>query len=121
MASWTTYDGGSLPQYVNDKGYKEIPANGKLETSMDSGPKQMRNLFTATPTDFAITMSMTSDQVTTLDTFYRTECKNGTLEFTWIHPRSHGAVTMRFTGIPPSSSAKAYNTFTVTFTVEILP
>ncbi len=118
MALWDV----SLPQYVNDKGYTESRANGKLETSMDSGPKQMRNLFTDTPTDFAITMSMTSAQVTTLDTFYYTTCKNGTLEFTWIHPRTYATpVTMRFTGNPPSIVSKAYNTFTVTFTVEILP
>ena len=118
MAVWHV----DLPQYVNDKGYKEARAQGKLETSMDSGPKQMRNLFTNVPVDFAITMSMTSNQVTILDTFYYTTCKNGTLEFIWIHPRTYATpVTMRFTGKPPSISSKAYNTFTVTFTVEILP
>ncbi len=117
MAAWP----GTLPQYVDIRGYKEQRQQGKLETAMDSGPMQMRNLYTATPVNFTVTMTMTNAQLSTLDTFYYTTTKNGTESFTWIHPRTYAGVTMRFKGAPPQKAFKAYDAFTVGFSLEILP
>jgi hypothetical protein len=111
----------SLPQYVDIAGYTEKRGSAKLETQMDSGPEQMRNLFTAVPVYFTINLTLTSAQVTVLDTFYYTTTKNGTLEFDWLHPRTYASATMRFFGEPPSIGYKAYDAFTASFSVEILP
>lgn len=117
MATWDA----SLPQYPDAGGYSEQRGNGKLETEMDSGIRQMRNLFTAVPTHFSIVLTLTNAQVDTLYTFYETTCKNGTLEFTWVHPRSHASADMRFIGAPPVVTYKNYDAFIARFNVEVLP
>jgi len=111
----------TLPQYVDASGYSEKRGNAKLQTQMDSGPEQMRNLYTAVPVYFSVTTTLTSAQVSTLDEFYYITTKNGTLEFDWIHPRTYSEATMRFFGEPPTIAYKAYDAFTVSFSVEILP
>lgn len=121
MASWITYDSGSLPQYVDASGYSEQRGLGKIETEMDTGPRVMRSLYTSVPTVFTISLTMTSAQVTTLLNFYYTECDNGVSEFTWYHPRTNATVTnMRFLGAPPSIVQRNYDAFTVSFTVEVV-
>lgn len=119
MANWTTYDGGSLPQYPDASGYSEQPGNGKIETEMETGPVVMRSLYTSVPTVYSVRLTMTSDQVDTLLAFYYTECSNGVSQFTWVHPRTHASADMRFLGSPPKIAVKAYNAYTVSFTVEI--
>jgi len=110
-----------LPQYVNQTGYKEQRQLGKIESKMDSGPKQMRNLYTAVPVRFTFNLTLTDSQVTLLDEFYYSTCKNGTETFTWMHPRTYATVDMRFIGNPPAISAISDRMFKATFTVEILP
>ena len=48
----------TLPQYVDQNGYQEARVSGKLETEMDSGPKSMRRLYTATPVVFSIPINI---------------------------------------------------------------
>lgn len=117
MAVWDA----SLPQYVDASGYTEKEPTGKIETQMDTGRPVMRSLYTAVATECSFTLTMTNEQVTTFKYFYRTTCANGTLPFTWIHPRTYDSATMRFLGEYPSIVYKAYNTYAVSFTVEIAP
>lgn len=118
----TTIDWPStLPQYPDQSGFGEDRVSGKIETEMDSGPNVQRSIFTATPVRFSIQLTLDTDQVGYLDTFYTDTCKNGTLEFNWIHPRTLSDVEMRFVGSPPSVSFKGYDYFTASMTVEVLP
>lgn len=116
MATWDT----SLPQYADISGFGETPQVAKLETQMDTGPKHMRNLYTSVPKQYTIVITCTDTQVDTFEDFYSIECANGTLEFTWVHPRKHTEATMRFIG-NYAVSYKAYDAYTVKFIVEILP
>lgn len=110
----------TLPQFVNQTGYGEQRVDGKLTTKMDSGPTVNRSLFSATPVNYKVTLTLTSAQVSILDTFYYSTCKNGVLAFTWIHPRTYAEADVRFVSVP-SISNMGYDTFKVTFSMEILP
>lgn len=116
MDTWPT----TLPQFVNQSSYTEQRVDGKLTTSMDSGPAVTRSLFTATPVDYVVTLTLTSAQVDILDAFYYTTCKNGTLAFSWVNPRTFATASVRFTSVPSIKGA-GYDTFTVSFSMEILP
>ena len=111
----------SLPQYVNQSGYKEQRVSGKLESKMDSGPMQMRSIYTATPIRFTVRMTLTNSQTSLLDTFFYSVCKNGTETFIWMHPRTHDSAFMRFVGKPPGYASATDDDFHTSFTVEILP
>lgn len=113
----------TLPQYVNQDGYTQKRISGKIETEMDTGPAVMRNRFTATPVVFNLAITMTNAEVTVLENFYVTTCKNGTEEFTWLHPRTGAGAVMRFIGEPPDIRhlSGSDSDFVVTFTVEIMP
>jgi hypothetical protein len=116
MATWPV----TLPQHINAGGYSEQRGTSKLETQMDSGPVMMRNLFTAVPTSYKFSLTLTSDQVDTLEAFYSDTCLNGTLPFDWYHPRKRTSAEMRFIGNPPQITSKAYDAYTVSFSTEIL-
>jgi hypothetical protein len=88
---------------------------------MDSGPKYMRRIFTATPTQFNISMTLTSAEVDTLLVFYQTTAKQGTVPFEWKHPRTQATVDMRFLGDQPSYGHAGAEEFQTSFTVEVLP
>lgn len=111
----------TLPQYVDQNGYQEARVSGKLETEMDSGPKSMRRLYTATPIVFSIQLTLTSTQVGTLDAFYYTTAKHGTLPFEWKHPRTGSTVDMRFLGDSPNYVHEGAEEFVTSFSVEVLP
>lgn len=116
MPTWPA----GLPQYVDISGYGESRPSAKLETQMDSGPAYMRRLYTYTPKIFNITLTLTSEQVDTLDDFYTDDCNQGITVFTWSHPRTYASVYMRFVGAPPDPKYKAHDAFTVSFSVEIV-
>ena len=110
----------TLPQFVNQSGYSEQRVDGKLTTNMDSGPSINRSLFSATPFNYSVTLTLTSAQVDILDTFYYTTCKNGVLAFSWIHPRNFTEAEVRFTSVPSVTNI-GYDAFRASFSMEILP
>ena len=69
-------------------------------TDMDSGPASVRNRFTAITQKVKGSMVLTGSQLATFDTFFRSTIKHGALSFSWIHPFTEAAVTIRFKGKP---------------------
>lgn len=101
MAVWPL----GLPQYLSPNSYSERTASGTAITQMDAGPPKFRNRYTAVPTFISGTMLLSSAQVTILkDDFYRDTLSNGSLRFTWVHPRTQAAATMSFLGEPQISA-----------------
>ena len=99
MTAWPA----TLPQYLEGSGgYNEAPANGMLRTSMDSGPAKRRSRFTKIPVYITgVLAPLTSAQVDILQAFYTTTCLNGTLTFTWVHPRTGNAATFAWMDASP--------------------
>lgn len=91
-ASWP----GSLPQFVNETGYREAYQDNLRETPVEVGPAKMRRRFTKPLRTFEISMNMTAAQVSTFEGFWLTTLKNGSLPFDWVHPRTQTGMTFWF-------------------------
>ena len=81
-------------------GYTEEAPSGTIRTQMDAGPAKLRRRYTAAPRPFSLSYRMTLAQVATLDTFYVTTARAGTLRFNWTNPRTGAACEARFLSPP---------------------
>jgi len=91
---------GTLPQTPTTGGYEEAPPDLTIRTEMDAGQAKRRRRFTAGPREFSVSFVLTKAQVATLDTFYVTTLKGGSLSFDWFHPRTGAAGEFAFVGRP---------------------
>jgi len=88
MASvWPT----ALPQAPLYDGFSNPYPNRLLTLSMDSGDDKTRRRGPK-PRQVTVRYSMSSDQVTALETFCRDVIQDGSLWFDWPHPRLEGYV-----------------------------
>lgn len=72
-----------------------------VRTTMDSGRIKVRKRFTTVPSFLAGTLgSLTSAQVDTLMTFWKTTCAGGSIPFDWAHPRTKVTTAFLFTQRP---------------------
>lgn len=110
---------GTLPVAVDRDGYEETFVDSSIRTEMDAGEPKVRKRFTAAIQPITIKLRLTDTQVTTLETFYKTDTASGSLSFNWTHPRKGTACVMRFQG-PPRIRALEHEA-EATFVVNILP
>ena len=106
----------SLPEYPQISGYSEKHQSNVVRSSMDTGPAKIRKRFTAIVEMWHVTMTLTSSQVETLETFYRAYCASS---FDWVHPRTQDPATCRFSSRPAYTAQENY--FQATFDIEVLP
>lgn len=119
MVAWP----GGLPTKPLEDGYQERFRTMGIRSTNDAGPAKQRRRFTAAVRTIQLTFKLTPAQVETLDAFWETGTGGGTLPFTWVHPRTQAAVTMRFIADqPPLVQPRNRGMFyTVSFSIEILP
>lgn len=113
---------GTLPQ-VPDTNYSETGGVNIIRSPTDSGPAKQRKRGNK-PQVMNLTFTMSTDQVTTFETFVKTTL-NGTARFGFTHPRLGTTVETR---IIPQSSGDLYNIsyinptrWSVQLQLEILP
>jgi hypothetical protein len=92
MAAWP----GTLPALVTQAGYGESVPDQLLETPTDAGPGKARRKSTGMARPIKCSIRCTAAQVATFETFYLSTLAGGTLEFTWVHPRTQVAKSLRF-------------------------
>jgi len=90
----------SLPAYPLERNLEEAPPDNAIRTQMDAGPAKVRRRFTANVRDFQVTLYLTRSQVASLDAFFLTDVKGGSLVFDWKNPRTGSAAELRFVGKP---------------------
>jgi hypothetical protein len=115
----------TLPQYLPVSGYQEQPPDTTLRTSMDAGPAKLRRRYTANVRNITATLMLSEAQLRTLDAFYVTDTRGGSLPFDWVHPRYAGEspsypVTMRFIK-QPSYAAVEPDYYSAQLELEIMP
>jgi hypothetical protein len=98
MIAWPT-----LPA-VDQSDYRETPADTTIRSEVDAGIPKVRRRFTAGIDVIDVTYNLTMAELATLDDFYRSTTKNGSLPFTYTHPRLGTTVVCRFKGAPQYSS-----------------
>lgn len=100
ISPWPT----DIPNDVLVAGYDEAFADNIKEVKTDDGRGLRRKKYTKPPrfTLSATIPDLTRSQVAMLDTFFHTTLADGTLPFTFLHPRKLVNVTTRFvSGRPP--------------------
>ena len=110
----------SLPQ-LPDVGHVESAPNTLLRTEMEVGPPKVRQRYTAGVRPVQMSISpLASADATTLDDFFISTLKGGSLPFDWQIPRSGATVSYRFIE-PPKYEAIHPGSWRATFNLEILP
>ena len=87
---------GTLPALVNVAGFGESPPDQAVETPTDAGPGKSRRRQTGTQRPIKCSIRCTLAQVEIFDAFWLTTLAAGTLNFTWVSPRTQAAKTLRF-------------------------
>ena len=116
MVTWPS----SLPQSPMATSYSEVVPNNIIRTEMDSGAAKVRRRTTAAPRFLRISYIMDKTQIATLDDFYLTSLKSGSLKFSFTNPRTNMVENVRFMKQPEYISENG-NYFRVNLTLEVMP
>ena len=117
MATWPL----TLPTAPDTQGYSETAPDTLVRTSMDAGPPKVRQRFTAGVRPITLSWMLTRDQVNTLDLFYVSTLRGGSLSFDGlVDPRTLAIVNFRFTA-PPQYAALSPEVWRATTQLEIVP
>lgn len=101
-------------------GYDEAFPDLLLRTQMDAPIAKVRRRFTAVAVPLRCAIPASTDDVSTLETFFLTTLSGGSLSFSWVHPRKGTSVTMRFVS-PPRPAPLGGDRWSVALDLEILP
>lgn len=114
----------TLPTKALMDGFMEgQPQGAAIRTQMDQGAAKQRNRYTALNLPFNAVFEMTSAQVDTFWTFYRTTLGNGALKFDGLpHLRTGATVNHRFdVSSEPQVRAVGWDSYQVQCKLEIVP
>ena len=115
MAAWP----GTLPDFFQVGGYKELGANNILRSDMDVGPAKVRRRTTSNVRPVVGNMWLTTAQYTALKTFFETTQAYGALSFTMDD--AHGvSKTWRFVR-PPAYRTLGPENWQVQLNLEEMP
>lgn len=89
-----------LPQLVDVEQYRELPPMPVGEQEMDAGAPYTWGTGTDEGRVFSVQIPLDGDQVQSLDLFYRTDLRDGSLEFDWVLPREQTPVAFAFLAKP---------------------
>lgn len=86
----------TLPQLILRAGYAESVPDQAIETPTDAGPGKVRRRQTGTQRQIKASIHCTPAQMDIFEAFYLGTLAGGTLNFTWTHPRTQAAASLRF-------------------------
>jgi hypothetical protein len=117
----------TLPDSFEVDSYNEAEADSLIRSQVDAGPAKVRRRFSGNVRPVQGRMTLTSEQLNTLRTFFRTTLAMGALPFDWHEHLPDGvdngtAATFRFVEKPkyaPKDTGGPY--YTVDLSLEILP
>lgn len=118
MATWP----GSLPSKPLKDGFNEtLPSPKRIRSAMGNGKEKVRRRTSSGPGKFTVVYELTASQADTLETFYETDTKHGTLVFTADHPRTGVTMTDKFRFIDPPALVPVGEGYRATLQLEMLP
>lgn len=117
MPTWPA----TLPQDVLRRGYSETPRMVKATFESDTGPPIERPKGTIKLTKIPVSMIMTSTQLSTFEDFVFDDLAQGSLSFTFPHPRLGQNCTAKITGDEPYQVAEiGADVWTVSFELLVI-
>lgn len=118
MATWPA----TIPQEPVAGGWDEVPDNNLAKFAPEVGREKRRRRYTGAGSTAQARFSMTDAQYATLLAFYRDDCKDGALPFTWDHPVTGETREWLFDSPPRATDdPQAYLAKIVTMTFGMLP
>lgn len=117
MATYTWPAG--LPQDFLQDGYSDSPPDVLIRTEMDAGPAKVRRRMTSNVRPITASITVTSAQLDTFESFFNTTLSGGVSRFNYTHP-VHGAVEMRFSGVP-SYAKIGGDRWRIDMALEVMP
>lgn len=88
---------------------------------MDEGPAKQRPRFTVGIRPFLVQVELDVDQVAIFQTFYEDTLKDGTIPFSWKHPRTQVNTDFRFIGQPQKMRVQGARNWRITMALEVMP
>lgn len=82
MPAWPA----SLPQRPSDNGLKIVQDDDRVSFKPQYGPPLLRRGSTARSYLYTVSFELTEAQKATLESFFETDCLDGTETFTWDDP-----------------------------------
>jgi len=110
----------TLPAYPLLENFSEEVENTIIRTEMDNGPAKLRQRTTAGVSNMSLGYLLSKVQIDTLEIFYKTTLKGGSLAFDFTHPRRDTIISCRFVS-PPQYGSGNGNFFRVNINLEVLP
>ena len=110
----------SLPQAPEVPGYSNTDDDDVLRSDMAAGPDKVRNRTTASGQIVSMDLQLTSAQVATLKTFYKTTL-NKTSPFNWKDHTDDSSVEYRFLSAPIYTPWQTSLEWNAALQLEILP
>jgi hypothetical protein len=99
MPAWP----GSLPQFPLVDGNNIALGDNRLVFKPDRGRTIMRRATTSRDDSASFTFSLSAAQVASFMSFYKTDCADGSLSFTYLDPTIGATKTFQFAS-PPAIS-----------------
>jgi len=80
--------------------YQDMPGDSSIKTPVSQGRPKKRLLFTEGINYFSPSYDVTTAEVATLKTFFKTTTSSGTVEFEWDDPATGSTLDVMFDGPP---------------------
>ena len=101
--------------------YQENRQSQLIRSQMDTGPAKIRRRFTANSAEYSVSWEFTGSQLSTFETFFNSTIDGGSVEFTWVQPRTDASVTARFVDGVYSVSSLGHDLYRVSSKLEVMP
>jgi hypothetical protein len=110
----------TLPQRPIFGGWRETPQPNVVRFQPAVGAPKQRRRSTANSTLASALFDLLNSQEDDFWTFYRDDCKDGSLPFQWTHPKLGGTYRWAFESEPQMEAVK-YNQNNLTLQLRRLP
>lgn len=80
--------------------YQDLPGDSSITTPVDKGEPKKRQLYTNPVDNYSASYDLTTAEIATLKTFFKTTTLSGTLAFEWDEPSSGSTINVKFSGPP---------------------
>lgn len=94
-----------LPQAFERPDYGEAPPDLAVRTQMDAGPDKVRLGATTGYRAFKGKLVLSSTELATFKTFYKTTTRGGSRAFDFLHPRTGATIEVCFADEPQIGAA----------------
>lgn len=111
---------GGVNQNAQVRSYGEAPDDNVARFNPEVGPPKTRRRMSISTDTLSFDLILTSSEYDTFIAFFRSTIIDGTLPFTFTHPRTSVVTTFVFVS-PPKLSALSANYYNLAMSIQSVP